>query len=55
MYLYFSTGNGQPREPVLCQLYRHTFVPYQNENVLLGYQLQQTSELVKSFRTVHMR
>jgi len=27
MYLYFSTGNGQPREPTLCQLYRHTFVP----------------------------
>jgi len=28
IYLYFSTGNGQPREPALCQLYRHTFVPY---------------------------
>ena len=28
MYLYFSNGNGQPREPALCQLYRHTFVPY---------------------------
>ena len=26
--LYFSIGNGQPREPALCQLYRHTFVPY---------------------------
>ena len=25
---YFSIGNGQPREPALCQLYRHTFVPY---------------------------
>jgi len=24
----FSTGNGQPREPALCQLYRHTLVPY---------------------------
>jgi len=24
MYLYFSIGNGQPREPALCQLYRHT-------------------------------
>ena len=21
-------GNGQPREPALCQLYRRTFVPY---------------------------
>jgi len=26
--LYFSIGNGQPREPALCQLYRRTFVPY---------------------------
>ena len=24
----FSTGTGQPMEPALCQLYRHTFVPY---------------------------
>ena len=23
---FFCTGNGQPREPALCQLYRHTFV-----------------------------
>ena len=27
MYSYFSIGNGQPREPALCQLYRRTFVP----------------------------
>jgi len=27
-YLYFSVGNGQHVEPALCQLYRHTFVPY---------------------------
>ena len=26
MYLYFSTGNGQPWERALCQLYRHTFI-----------------------------
>jgi len=26
IYLYFSIGNGEPREPALCQLYRHTFV-----------------------------
>jgi len=26
--LYFSVGNGQHREPPVCQLYRHTFVPY---------------------------
>jgi len=28
IYLYLSIGNGQPREPALCQLYRHIFVPY---------------------------
>jgi len=27
IYLYFCIGNGQSREPALCQLYRHTFVP----------------------------
>ena len=27
-YLHFNVGNGQPREPALCQLYRHTPVPY---------------------------
>jgi len=27
-YLYFSVENGQPREPTLYQLYRHTFVHY---------------------------
>jgi len=26
IYLYFSIGNGQPREPALSQLYRRTFV-----------------------------
>ena len=28
IYLYFSIGNGRPREPALCQFYRHTFVPH---------------------------
>jgi len=28
IYLYFGAGNGRPREPALCQLYRHSFVPY---------------------------
>jgi len=28
VYLYFSIGNGQPNELVLCQLFRHTFIPY---------------------------
>ena len=28
IYLYFSIGNGEPRQPALCQMYRHTFVPY---------------------------
>ena len=27
-YSYFSVGNDQRREPALCQLYRHIFVPY---------------------------
>jgi len=27
-----SIGNGRPREPALCQLYRHTFVPYSSGN-----------------------
>ena len=26
--LIFCIGNGQSREPALCQLYRRTFVPY---------------------------
>jgi len=29
LYLYFSIGNGQSREPALCQLYRQSFVPYE--------------------------
>ena len=28
MHLYFSTGNGQPREPALYRMYRDTFVQY---------------------------
>jgi len=28
IYLYFITGNGQPMEPALYQLYWHTFIPY---------------------------
>ena len=31
MYLYFSVGNGQPRERALCKLYRRTFVPSYNK------------------------
>jgi len=27
-YIHIIIGNGQPREPALCQLYRHTFAPY---------------------------
>ena len=30
-YIYFSSGNGQSREPAPCQLYRHTFVPLSSE------------------------
>ena len=31
-----SSGNGQRREPALCQLYQHTFVPYQTWNWVIG-------------------
>ena len=31
--LDFSIGNGQPREPALCQLYQHTFVPYASQYI----------------------
>ena len=34
IYLYFSTGSGQqPREPALCQLYRHSFVRHPSRPV----------------------
>ena len=36
IYLYFSIENGQPRKPALCQLYRHTFVPYWDSFWLLS-------------------
>ena len=35
IYLYSSIGNGQPREPALCELYRHTFVPYSSPSLQL--------------------
>ena len=31
IYLYFSIGNDQPREPAQCKLYRHTFVRYSTQ------------------------
>jgi len=34
-YSYFSIGDGQPRKPALCQLYRHTFVHY-TDGILVG-------------------
>jgi len=33
--LYSVIGNGQPREPALCQLYRHTFVQRRYATVCL--------------------
>jgi len=30
LYLYFGIGDGQTREPALCQLYRRIFVPYKD-------------------------
>ena len=29
----FTIGNGRPMEPTLCQLYRHTLVPYRDGHV----------------------
>ena len=34
-YLYLSIAHGQPREPALCQLYRHTFLPYMKTRCVL--------------------
>ena len=34
MHFSFSIGNGQPREPALCQLYRRTVVPCQPGEVV---------------------
>ena len=59
MYLYFSIGNGQPREPALCQLYRHTFVPYrpskQEINGILeaDNQVTMTREAIGAYRWCH--
>jgi len=36
IYLYFSIGNGQPTEPALCQLFRHTYIPYLINGVRLA-------------------
>ena len=49
MYYYFSIGIGQPRKAALCQLYRHTFVPYSQSNVnnkLLRYCLPEIASLL---------
>ena len=34
IYQYSTTGNCQAREPALCQLYRHTSVPYRGIDCL---------------------
>ena len=43
IYLYFSIGNGQPMEPALCQLNRHTFIHY-SSIILLSVRRQNVSE-----------
>ena len=47
MYSYFSIGNGQPREPALCQLHRHTFVPYMTVFVEHNREPYKTDEPIK--------
>jgi len=32
IFFYLSTGNCQPSEPALSQLYRHTFVPHSSRS-----------------------
>jgi len=36
IYVFFTVGNGQSRELALCQLYRHTFVPYNTYRFFLA-------------------
>jgi len=50
IYSYFSIGNGQPREPAQCWLYRHTFVPYRPSPVRCPMVLQKKI-LLKSVPT----
>jgi len=37
IYLYFSIGIGQRRELGLCQLYWHTFLPYNHDGASYTY------------------
>jgi len=55
IYLYFNIGNGQPREPALCQLYRHTFVPYTSMRTLAVKQSSCSSVGPYCRRTVDLR
>ena len=47
IYLYFSIRNGQPGKPALCQLYRHTFVPYLERHTIWRRGYYQHSGLVR--------
>jgi len=42
---HFSIGNGQPREPALCQLYQRTFVPYEVNTYAETETLQVSTEI----------
>jgi len=37
MHSYSGAGNGQPREPALCQLYRHSFACIGALSVRIGW------------------
>jgi len=50
-HLYFRLGNDQPRKPALCQLYRHTFVPY---FCLSAYMSQETRIQTSPNLSVHV-
>ena len=55
MYLYFSNGNGQPREPALCQLYLYTFVPYKTDHRSTASRSENSSARSHSPLNTHIR
>jgi len=51
LYLYFSVENDRLREPALCQLYRHFFVPY---NFSLSGVVADVVQLVAALISIHV-
>jgi len=51
--LYLYIGNGQPREPALCKLHRHTSIPYPSDHVIIR-PLLQTEQIAQRFPEEHV-